>query len=130
MRSLGGMGVNRFFTDPLYEVRNVVAERIAAGDWKPGNALPSEFELARELGVSAATLRKSFDLLEREHLIIRRHGRGTFVSDPTSHDQLTRFSNLSTANGDRILGSLSTVEVAVQAPTESERAIFLLPTRC
>ncbi|WP_050614836.1 GntR family transcriptional regulator [Bacillus testis] len=42
--------------------------------------LPSEFELARQLGVSRATLREALRILEEDNVIIRRHGVGTFVN--------------------------------------------------
>lgn len=45
-----------------------------------GKQLPSEFELAKQLGVSRATLREALRLLEDEGLVVRRHGVGTFVN--------------------------------------------------
>lgn len=42
--------------------------------------LPSEFDLAKQLGVSRATLREALRILEEENVIIRRHGVGTFVN--------------------------------------------------
>ena len=75
----------RFFTQPLYlQLRDALAERIARGEWKPGIAIPGEGDLARQLGVSKGTVRKSLDLLESEGLLSRRQGRGTFVIDPAS----------------------------------------------
>ena len=74
-----------FFTQPLYlQLRDALAERIARGEWKPGTVLPAEGNLARELGVSTGTVRKALDLLESEHLLSRRQGRGTFVIDTGS----------------------------------------------
>ena len=52
-----------------------------SGEWKPGSAIPNESDLAREFGVSAGTMRKALDLMEGEHLLTRRQGRGTFVND-------------------------------------------------
>ena len=68
----------RFRTQPLYmQLRDVLAQRIASGEWKSGNTVPNEIDLARELGVSQGTVRRSLDLLESEHVVTRRQGRGT-----------------------------------------------------
>lgn len=70
---------------PLYrQVRDVLVKRIVDGAWKPGEALPNEFELAAELGVSQGTARKALDELEAEKFVVRRQGKGTFVA---SHDE-------------------------------------------
>ncbi|OCA83785.1 GntR family transcriptional regulator [Pseudobacillus wudalianchiensis] len=53
---------------------------IEAGIYKEKEKLPSEFELAKQLGVSRATLREALRILEEENVIIRRHGVGTFVN--------------------------------------------------
>ncbi|WP_432364035.1 GntR family transcriptional regulator [Sporosarcina sp. UB5] len=55
-------------------------EDIAAGIFKENERFPSEFELARTLGVSRATLREAFRVLEEEKVIVRKHGVGTFVN--------------------------------------------------
>lgn len=52
---------------------------INEGVYKEREKLPSEFELAKQLGVSRATLREALRLLEEENIVIRRHGVGTFV---------------------------------------------------
>ena len=53
---------------------------IAKGVYQENEKLPSEFELSKSLGVSRATLREALRLLEEEHVIIRRHGVGTFIN--------------------------------------------------
>jgi GntR family transcriptional regulator len=50
------------------------------GIYKEREKLPSEFDLAKKLGVSRATLREALRILEEENVIIRRHGVGTFVN--------------------------------------------------
>lgn len=59
-------------------------ERLSAllreGRWKPGEQLPSEAQLAAQLGISRATLREALRLLEEEGRILRRQGAGTFVA--------------------------------------------------
>jgi regulatory GntR family protein len=56
-------------------VRNVMASRIASGEWKPNAPIPSESYLAREIGVSAETMRKALEIMEREGLLVRRPGK-------------------------------------------------------
>jgi GntR family transcriptional regulator len=53
---------------------------IEEGIYKEKEKLPSEFDLAKQLGVSRATLREALRILEEENVIIRRHGVGTFVN--------------------------------------------------
>ena len=53
--------------------------RVLAGEWGPGQALPSEQALAAQHGVAMATLRRSMELLASQGFIERIHGRGTFV---------------------------------------------------
>jgi GntR family transcriptional regulator len=53
---------------------------IERGVYKEKEKLPSEFDLAKQLGVSRATLREALRILEEENVITRRHGVGTFVN--------------------------------------------------
>jgi GntR family transcriptional regulator len=113
----------RVFAQPLYQqVRDALAGRIAAGEWKPGAVLPNEGDLAREFSVSPGTLRKALDLLEAERLLIRRQGRGTFVKNPGSEDQMGRYCNLRDPRGKALRGDIRTLEVAEAIADEIERA--------
>ena len=49
-------------------------------------------------------MRKALDLMEGERLLTRRQGRGTFVNDQSSDELAERFSNIRTADGERITG--------------------------
>ncbi len=65
---------------PLYlHVIDWIKEQIREGRFASGERLPSEFELAKQLGVSRSTLREALRILEDENVVIRRHGVGTFV---------------------------------------------------
>lgn len=57
-------------------------EHVRSAALRPGEPLPSEKELARELQVSRVTLRKALSILADEQLVVRRHGCGTFVNFP------------------------------------------------
>lgn len=70
---------------PLYaQVRDVLVGRIVDGVWKAGELLPSEFDIAADLGVSQGTVRKALDQLAMEKFVLRRQGKGTFVA---RHDE-------------------------------------------
>ncbi|MBS1198762.1 MAG: transcriptional regulator, GntR family [Proteobacteria bacterium] len=66
---------------------------LEAGEWRPGDAIPSEAELAARFNVSQGTARKAIDELAAENLLVRRQGKGTFVathSDPRSFFRFLR----------------------------------------
>ena len=69
---------------PLYlQIKALLERRLEAAEWHPGEAIPSEQELARRFGVSQGTVRKAIDALAVDNLVVRRQGRGTFVSTHT-----------------------------------------------
>jgi GntR family transcriptional regulator len=68
---------------PLYyQLQEVLKEQIESGVWRPGEALPSEPELARRFGVSRVVVRQALAILEDDRQIERIKGRGTFVAEP------------------------------------------------
>jgi GntR family transcriptional regulator len=70
---------------PLYrQVMDMFVKRMVDGVWSPGLLLPSELQLAAEIGVSQGTVRKALDAMAAENLVVRRQGRGTFVAE---HDE-------------------------------------------
>src|SRR5688572_14239936 len=86
---------------PLYlQVKDVLVERLAAGEWSPGGAIPSELELAAQYGVSHGTVRKAIDALADDNLVVRRQGKGTFVATHTEEAQSTyRFLRMRADDG-------------------------------
>ena len=62
------------------QVIDKIRQDIASGVYREHEKLPSEFALAKKLGVSRATLREALRVLEEDKVIIRRHGVGTFVN--------------------------------------------------
>jgi GntR family transcriptional regulator len=65
-----------------HQIAQTLRERIATSAQGPGERLDNQRSLAREFGVTLMTLRQALDLLERDGLIARRHGLGTFVARP------------------------------------------------
>jgi GntR family transcriptional regulator len=67
---------------PMYlQIMEQIRQRIAIGDWVPGKELPSIRALAVSLRVSVITVKRAYEELEREGVIVTRHGRGSFVAD-------------------------------------------------
>jgi|1185.fasta_scaffold69860_2 GntR family transcriptional regulator len=62
-----------------HQIYLLLRERLAAGEFSGGAALPGELHLAREYRVSRVTLRAALNLLVQEKLILRQRGRGTFA---------------------------------------------------
>ena len=75
----GALGAAAF--SPLYQqIKTLILRGLQAGEWKPGDAIPSEFELAARYRVSQGTVRKAIDELATDNLLVRRQGKGTFVA--------------------------------------------------
>ncbi len=89
---------------PLYaQVRALMMQRLIAGQWRPGEMLPSEFRLADLFGVSQGTVRKALDALAAENVVVRRQGRGTFVAEHDDRRALFHFFHLVGPDGERRL---------------------------
>jgi GntR family transcriptional regulator len=89
--------------------------------WRPGEALPSEFQLAAELGVSQGTVRKALDSLAREGLVIRHQGRGTYVVEHDKQQALFRFFHLVADGHERELPDSRLLNVSEAKATSQER---------
>jgi len=75
---------------PLYQqIKALIMQRLEAGEWKPGELIPSEVELGSRFKVSQGTVRKAIDELAAENLVVRRQGKGTFVA--THHETQAQF---------------------------------------
>ena len=96
-----------------HRIAEALRERIRDGELTAGERLPNQRQLAHQFGVTLMTLRQALEVLEREKLIDRRHGLGTFVAAPSiDYDilALRRFAGDLTALGEqvttRVLGNL------------------------
>jgi GntR family transcriptional regulator len=86
---------------PLYQqIKALMLRRLQAGEWKPGEAIPSEVELAVRFRVSQGTVRKAIDELAAENLLMRRQGKGTFVATHAEQHVRFRFLKLIPDDGD------------------------------
>ena len=68
---------------PLYEqIYEDIARRIETGEYKAGDKIPTETELLEQYGVSRVTVRRAMSRLVSENLLVKKAGKGTFVSMP------------------------------------------------
>ncbi len=75
---------------PLYQqIKDLIVQALERSEWKPGEMIPSELELAARYQVSQGTVRKAVDELSTENLLVRRQGKGTFVA--THHEARAQF---------------------------------------
>ncbi len=85
---------------PLFRaVKRSLLRFVQSGAAAPGDALPSEQELAGGFGVSVGTVRRAVDDLVVEHILVRRQGRGTFVAMHTSDRFLFQFFHVERSDG-------------------------------
>ena len=90
--------------NPLYkEVKIRLTRGLAAGEWKPGEAIPSETRLSERFNVSIGTIRKAIDELVAERILLRQQGRGTFVATHTEDRTLFYFFHIVGKDGSREL---------------------------
>jgi GntR family transcriptional regulator len=96
-------------------------QRIFAGEWVPGIALPAEQVLARENEVALGTMRRALQELVDEGLIERLHGRGTFVREGLSGASMLRFFRFGSEHGSVPVSAILSAKTAVPAADVSRR---------
>lgn len=81
---LSGFVLSQADGRPMYlQIIEQIRRRIAVGDWKAGDLLPSIRQLAADLQVSVITVKRAYLELEREGLILTHHGKGSIVATRT-----------------------------------------------
>ncbi|MGA0572497.1 GntR family transcriptional regulator [Variovorax sp. VNK109] len=94
-----GVGTPAF--SPLYQqIKALILQGLEAAEWKPGEAIPSEMDLAARFRVSQGTVRKAIDELAADNLLVRRQGKGTFVATHAERHVQYRFLRLIPDHGD------------------------------
>lgn len=80
---------------PQYQkVKQEVVRQIETGVWKPGDQIPSENRLVKEIGVSRMTVNRALRELSAEGLIIRVQGIGTYVAERRPPAELLELKNI------------------------------------
>ena len=114
---------------PLYQqIKALLLGSLQAAEWKPGEAIPSETELAARFRVSQGTVRKAIDELAAENHLVRRQGKGTFVATHAEERTQYRFLRLKPDDGGEGRLQRRLLECRrMRAPAEVARALDLAP---
>ncbi len=85
---------------PLYrQIKDLILQALDKGEWRPGESIPSEMELAARFSVSQGTVRKAIDEMAAENLLVRRQGKGTYVASHSDPRAFFRFLRLAPLTG-------------------------------
>lgn len=114
---------------PVYvQIRDAIGDLLRELLLPPGTALPAEHVMCNRIGVSKMTLRQAYGLLERDGLIRRRRGLGTFVASPElekSLPDMRSFTEEMVAQGKVATSRLLSFDLL--APLPAARDFFRLP---
>ena len=95
---------------PLYvQIKEMFVTNLRNGQWSPGELIPSEMQLARQLGVSQGTVRKAISELVEKNVLTRKQGRGTFVAYHDSQRALFHFFHIVDNAGRKVLPDSTTL---------------------
>jgi GntR family transcriptional regulator len=123
------VGEPRMPRRPRYaEIVESLMARLAATEWRSGDALPGEHALATEYGVSLGTMRKAMDQLASQNLITRRQGKGTFVTGHDSARALNHFVRLVSEDGRREVPGAVTKKSSVGSANAAESSRLAIPS--
>jgi GntR family transcriptional regulator len=90
--------------DPLYkQVGDRILQCLVDGEWKPGEQLPTESQLAERLGVAVFTIRAGIGDLVAANILVRKQGKGTFVARHSRQRQRYQFSHIHDTSDKQIL---------------------------
>jgi ABC-type glycerol-3-phosphate transport system substrate-binding protein len=92
--------------NPLYiQVKDILLKRMVNGEYRPGEAIPSESKLAADFGTSISTIRQALSILVSEGYLVKKQGKGTYVSERKT--EITFLSwIMESKHGERILTEL------------------------
>ena len=114
---------------PLYQqIKALLVQGLQAGEWLPGQAIPSEVELAARFRVSQGTVRKAIDEMATDNVLVRRQGKGTFVATHAEQATQFRFLRLVADDGSAPQLQRRLLECRrMRAPAEVARLLALAP---
>jgi GntR family transcriptional regulator len=123
----GGAGSASPTFSPLYQqIKALLVKSLQAGEWQPGQAIPSEMDLATRFRVSQGTVRKAIDEMATDNLLVRRQGKGTFVATHAEQATQYRFLRLMADDGSASALQRRLLECRrMRAPAEVARLLAL-----
>jgi GntR family histidine utilization transcriptional repressor len=101
--------------NPARRIRDEIAASIQSGEWRPGDRVPTEQELAARYGCARATVSKALSELAASGLVERRRKAGTFVAHPPVHSAVMTVPDLAeliAARGEEYRWELAAIETA------------------
>jgi len=112
---------------PLYQqIKALIVDSLQHGEWSPGEAIPSEIDLAARYKVSQGTVRKAIDELASENRVVRHQGKGTFVATHAEEHVQFRFLRLTPDSGEAAPMTRRLIDCKRQrAPAEIARPLQL-----
>ncbi len=82
MNSPSWLSISQTDPRPMYlQIKEQIRHRVAVGDWRPGQEIPSIRALAIAAQVSVITVKRAYLELEREGVIVTRQGKGSFIAE-------------------------------------------------
>lgn len=112
---------------PLYaQIRDLLIARINDGDWRAGTLIPSEIDLAQQLGVSQGTVRKAIGDLVESNVLTRRQGKGTYVANHDQQREQFYFLHLVDSRGEKVLPESVVLSVKSKRATHRESSALRL----
>ena len=116
--------------EPLYkQVEKRILQCLAAGEWRPGDRIPTEPQLAERFGVAVFTIRAGISELVAAGILVRRQGKGTFVA---RHGRQLRyqFTHVFTDAGARVAPERELISIGRAAATDEVTGFLeLAPSR-
>ncbi len=111
---------------PIYvQIQNLIRERIEQSEWTAGTMLPSEREFCETYGIARMTVRQAISAMVAEGLLMRVHGKGTFVIRPPLRQSLSKLTSFSEDMRDRGLVATTRLLVKEQRVATDEMAVVL-----
>lgn len=114
---------------PLYrQIKLLITQSLVSGEWRPGEPIPSEIELANRYSVSQGTVRKAVSELADENLLIRFQGKGTFVASHAEEGSKFHFLRLTPDRGELKQLTAQLIEFRRERADAASARLLGLPT--
>ncbi len=111
---------------PLYkQVERQILDCLARGEWKPGERIPTETQLAERFGVAVFTIRAGIGDLVAANILVRKQGKGTFVARHDRQRQRYQFTHLFRNDGVKILHERHLLSLTRVAAPDAQTAAHL-----